>query len=392
MALLDIPLTQVTEADIARLVKNAIPEGHHHDYKEAMIGGSEKDRKDFLADVVSFANAGGGDLIIGVREQRNEKGEPTGIPDEIVDLEINFDKEKLRLGDLIRDAVDPRIPGVDMQQVGSCFVIRVPRSPIGPHMVKIGASRFYSRHTNGRYPLNVSEIRDAVLGGETRRERLRSFRVERVGRIVANETPSPSVDAPKVILHALTLFGGEEFYGRVMSIPYPRRGPALIPIGSRSTGSPHHNLDGYVVGPVYDDDVSPYTQLFKLGHLETVHRAYIAERDKRRFLPAVTLERHCIEVVDAWLELWRNYLLNGRVFLGLTVTGVRGAYMLATDDRAFSVGGAPVDRDVILMDEVEVEDFTLPSDVILRPVFDLLWQAGGWEASPFYGKDGRRAE
>ena len=56
-----------------------------------------------LKDVSSFANADGGDLIIGVDEA---EGIPTAIPGVVV---ADVDAEKLSLEETIRRGIEPRI-------------------------------------------------------------------------------------------------------------------------------------------------------------------------------------------------------------------------------------------------------------------------------------------
>ncbi len=48
-----------------------------------------------------------------------------------------------------------------------------------------------------------------------------------------------------------------------------------------------------------------------------------------------------------------------------------------------------VDRDVIVVPEVVVEDVSEDADWVLQEVFDMMWNAGGWAGSPHYGEDGR---
>lgn len=62
---LNRPLDSVEESDLQELIDNQVPEGKTIEYKEALPGNSDGDKKEFLADVSSFANAAGGDLIFG---------------------------------------------------------------------------------------------------------------------------------------------------------------------------------------------------------------------------------------------------------------------------------------------------------------------------------------
>jgi len=51
MALLDIPLDSITEADVRRLIAAGAAESLYIDYKQATYGGKEADHAELLADV-----------------------------------------------------------------------------------------------------------------------------------------------------------------------------------------------------------------------------------------------------------------------------------------------------------------------------------------------------
>jgi hypothetical protein len=105
MALTDIPLTKITEADLHRLIAGAVSESLYIDYKATKSGGSpygnsDADHKEFLADISSFANAVGGDLVIGMAEKN---GVPTGFSP----FTNHPDEELRRLDDMARTVTRP---------------------------------------------------------------------------------------------------------------------------------------------------------------------------------------------------------------------------------------------------------------------------------------------
>jgi predicted HTH transcriptional regulator len=69
-------LESIEEGDLQDLIDNQVSKGKIMEYKEALPSNSESDKKEFLADVSSFANAAGGDLIFGI-------GEDSGVPIEL---------------------------------------------------------------------------------------------------------------------------------------------------------------------------------------------------------------------------------------------------------------------------------------------------------------------
>ena len=99
-------LDEVDANDIFALQANEVSEGKTLDYKRSLPGDTADEKKEFLADVSSFANAAGGHLIFGIEEA---EGIPTAIPGV---GPINVDQEKQRLENIMRDGLAPRIPGL----------------------------------------------------------------------------------------------------------------------------------------------------------------------------------------------------------------------------------------------------------------------------------------
>ena len=60
---LEKPLEDITEKDLNELIENQVIEKKHLEYKRLLPSGRESDKKEFLADIISFANTSGGDII-----------------------------------------------------------------------------------------------------------------------------------------------------------------------------------------------------------------------------------------------------------------------------------------------------------------------------------------
>ena len=122
-------LSDLTIVDIQAL--KGVAESRYLDFKSAAVGAADRDRREFLADVSAFANASGGDIVFGVSTKDGVAADVTGI--ELADP----DKEKLRLGDLIRSGAEPRLGQFDMvwlpiEGAQGVLVIRIPRSWVAP--------------------------------------------------------------------------------------------------------------------------------------------------------------------------------------------------------------------------------------------------------------------
>jgi hypothetical protein len=269
-----LPLNRIDAAALESLRADAVAEGRQLEYKEQLPGSDDESKREFLRGVTSFANSVGGDLICGVREARDAAGMPTGTPEVIVGLPgANLDQEKLSLESLLLNGIDPRIPSVLFHSIQrgaepSCLLVRIFQSPLRLHMVAYkGMYRFYGRGASGRFQLDVGVRFPEGASSRWRRrhERVRRFRLDRVARVVAGETPIRIGDGPKLMFHALPLTsldvlaripaGGGEQAGD----PEPVDTRLVAPPTTRA-----YNLDGFVAHTTRRDvSAQTYIQLFR---------------------------------------------------------------------------------------------------------------------------------
>jgi hypothetical protein len=206
MSLSNKQLESIQESDLQDLIDNKVSERKIIEYKQSLPSNSHEDKREFLADVSSFANAVGGHLIYGIREE-------SGIPVELCGLQnIDADAQILRLENIVRDCIEPRIPGIHhmraipLQTSTVAIIIRIPRSWALPHVVKFEKHwRFYSRNSAGKYPLDVSEVKALFDLSGTTLERITNFRNERLSKIVAVETPIRLNESAKIVFHIIPL-------------------------------------------------------------------------------------------------------------------------------------------------------------------------------------------
>jgi hypothetical protein len=267
----------ITKADIDLLVANAVGERRTIEYKQQLTVGNDEERREFLADVSSFANAGGGDIIYGVVEKRDDNNKPTGIPERAEGLtSFNADSEIRRLDGIILSGIEPRIPGYRIRSIegfpsGPVLLIRVPKSWAAPHMVTFkNLSRFYSRTSAGKYQLDVREIRSAFTASSDVRARIAAFRTERLGRIIANEAPVGLAATPKIVLHLTPLTILDPGIN-VNLQPLENNHNLTIPIQNAGY-TQRFNLDGFLRYGTYgrSDTCHGYVQVFRSGAFEAV--------------------------------------------------------------------------------------------------------------------------
>jgi len=376
--LLKKPLDQIREEDLQALIKNAVAERKTLEYKQFLPSNTDSDKKEFLADVSSFANASGGDLIYGIVEEG-------GVPRRLEGLVIeNVDQEKSRLESLIRDCIEPRIIGYNIESIKLsnskvAFVIRIPKSWNGPHRVSFkGNDKFYSRNTNGKYPMDVTELRVAFTLSETVAEKSRRFREERVAKIYVNDTPAPVYETAKVVLHLVPFISfspGQRYdISKVKS-----KFKTIIDVGQS-----RWNSDGLL--SCCDGS---YAQLYKNGLIEAVDTTILDPRFAgEKSIPCVKLEEDLIRSLEKYFSLLKELQVDPPIFCFLSLIGVKGYSMPLSREKLFLNGYHLVDRDILLIPEVFVEDYNISPDQVLKPCFDSIWNACGFSECPNY-QDGR---
>jgi hypothetical protein len=401
------PIEQVVEADLRTLIENQVSERKTVEYKQALPGNSDAERKDFLADVSSLANASGGHLVYGMKEA-------AGLPIELCGLEADDpDATVTALDSRIRDGIKPRIPGVVVWPVPltggkRAIVIRVPRSFACPHMVTFAkTSRFYARNSNGKYQLDVDEIRTAFLLSDRVGERIRDFRLDRIAKIRADETPVPVVQTARVVLHVVPL-GAFSPLAQIdlQSVAVVSRELQLIPLGHAAGWDGRFNLEGYVRYPISRDEryASNYLQIFRNGALETVDTSLVPHSATGGHLQAANLKADVIEKLGYYVSSLKLLGADVPFAVAMSLLGVKG-YEIGPRETALMYGNgrfnrdvkcyiaekelAPdkmyrigrFDRDMILVPEVLLESFDTDIAHLMKQPFDVVWNAAGWACS-----------
>ncbi len=382
-------IADITEEDLQRLIDDEVGERKTIEYKATLPADLPEAKKEFLADVSSLANSSGGDIVYGMAEDPK-----TGLPTRLVGLAIdNVDKEILRRQALIRDGIEPRLPLVDIQPVNLLngrviLVIRIPRSWMGPHQVTFrNHAKFYSRDSNGKHQLDVTELRTAFTLSAGLEERIKRFRADRLSNIVADETPVQLGEGARIVVHvvpfsAFELRSGIDVAGAVADTSLRE---LMLPL-CRSTSQSRYNLDGYLTIDIgAQDRPMSYFQLFRTGVIEAVDaRMLRSNRSADKTIPAPLFERNLADSLKRYLTLITKLLVSPPVVVFVSLLNVRG-YSLA-DHVSWDHRDFVVDRDVVMLPDTVVESFEGFGADSLAPCFDALWNACGYAKSRTSGR------
>lgn len=387
--MIEKPIDQIKKEDIESLVAAKVGERRTLDYKQKLPEKTADALREFLYDVASFANASGGDIVFGITDERDADGKSTGLPGAAEGVAAtNLSDTISRLENAVRDGIDPRVQGLRFQSIdgfpkGLVVVLRIPRSWASPHMVTSGGvSRFYSRNSTGKYPLDVREIRAAFLAHAGIEERIRRFVMDRVSKATQGEGPVTFKDGAKLLLHLIPVSALDDGNVRDLTKEASEFRDQLAPL-SRSSFGARFNFDGILVTG-YEQS---YVQVFRSGIIEAGEGQLFRHNNS---IPSISFEETLWSGAARYLRFLQKVEIDLPTFVVATLIGVKGYHLGLSSRYMFyhDIEQVKIDRDILSLPELLIEDYKTNMARALRPTFDALWQACGLKESLNYSPEG----
>jgi len=217
------------------------------------------------------------------------------------------------------------------------------------------------------------------------RDKIKIFRDSRISMIYKNKLPVPFYPSPKIVLHLIpfTSFKSDHNYDLDKPSLYD-----IEPMGS--LGFDHgYNIDGKFTYSSFKQrqESYSYVQLFKNGIIEAVNSKILWSRKEEKIIPIILIEKELIKKVPVYIGVYEKLNIEAPIFLSLSLVDVKG-FKTPKNRDYWSKDLFPIDRDIILIPEIIIEDLEFDPSELLRPIFDLIWNACGYPWSLSYIKDG----
>ncbi len=381
MAISAIPLDQVSEVDLQRLVENRVPESMTLEFKREPYGTSDQAKKTWLKHVSALANTAGGDLIIGIEEVDGVAFRLVGLRSTTADEEIR------RLEQILQDGLEPRLIGTRMHAVplsagGFVLVVRVLRSWNAPHRVVYGDSnRFYGRRARSTFELGVEQLRHAFLGVAETERRLTDFRLERLARLKTGVGEPLLIGPGQLVLHLMPL---QTPVVSISAHDAKQCNAGFAPMGATNWNR-FVNFDGVLLAPGQTSGSRGYTaftQVFRSGRIEAGRGLILFRRsdDDPFFTDYVGSVPDLLRSIPTYVRSLDRLGIAPPFIAMVSLLDVRGSVM--GDPNRMFIGRLPrLDRDDLLFDPVllETAEFVPGWEKIMRPVLDAWWNAHGWD-------------
>lgn len=253
-------------------------------------------------------------------------------------------------------------------------------------------SRFYARNSNGKWQLDVNEIRDAFIASGSVEEKMRSTRLTRILSIGSGETAFRIVDRPKLVTHVMPL----ERFQNPRNVDGSQLNAAhhALTVPSGNVADLRYNLDGCagrgrdLMGESFDA-----IQFFRRGYVEVIDASNSAKAYAEygfSTLPISKIHLRLFNSIACANAVLMASQLAPPYFVWVTLLGVKNCAIPHWGHGFFS--GMPyIQQDSVLLTELMLETVPAePSQIAkaARPILDELWQASGHPHCPYYDEKG----
>jgi hypothetical protein len=367
---------------VAAAIHAEVAEGQSLEFKAELPDRTDKGKAEFLKDVSALANATGGAILFGVVEK-------SGKAESLAGLQLsNPDAEVLRLSQILEAGIEPRVAGIQFAPLklgeSDVLVVDVPQSFDAPHRYLFnGHSRFVQRAGNHVSELNYDQLRSAFNRSGERVSRIREQWASDFGLAKAWR---PFRDGPVCVLRLSSLLAAD---GRQVIDPQTAQDFWSDLIQSDwGGGSPIYNYEGLVVAPGRQErDIEAYTQVHRSGAI-TSYRVVGREWEGDNIFIPGWAERFLLEALPKAHGFLRAQGIAGSAILHMGISNLRGRKFVFTDHGFTSHSSVTIDR--LELPEVLIDNLSdeLNLDAMMKPGFDLIWQAYGQPRCGNYTPDG----
>jgi len=388
-------LTELTESDLQKLIQDEKREDQNLEYKEQTYERNDEGIREMLRDITSIANAYGGMLIVGIREDKE------GLPIEVVGVE-HGEKEAIRIISSCLSNIEDRILGLDAWPVPlsagqHVIVISIPQSLRAPHMITFkDLNQFWIRHGRQKSRMSVAEIRDKFLKAESLMEKLEDFldfRKEKIKKRIGNYYKCWMVISatPVIVTDERIDVFNSQIKNLVQNPPFiSKRGIGVY------CGSPRPSLEGLIAEQLYNYQSTgkgQYLEIFRNGYLEfgLSLASWIESSQDRRVSFHVIASYVVTEYIVSFMYLTKSFF----ELVGILEPIVIRLAFYNASHRVLVIRNKITEEDAERMwkeNDLEIRPMQVPiidhPEKLAKILIDRLWNAFGYEKSNDFDDDG----
>ena len=119
----------------------------------------------------------------------------------------------------------------------------------------------------------------------------------------------------------------------------------------------------------------------------------VYEAGAEKYFPSGGYEKELLNSYSAGVDALKKLVIDPPLIVLVTLANAKG-YRLGIGSIAhpFTSEPIPFDRDVMLIPDVQVESLDRRDIDVLRPILDIIWNAGGYERSLHFDENNNRKQ
>ena len=350
---------QWTAEDLRMLLNNDdLREGQFLDYKKTFdfLEATDKNQRakaknEFRNDVCSFANADGGNIIVGISETN---GLASGFNPITID---NVDKFELDLRNALLP-IQPAVPPVDFAFIlagnGYVVVIHIEKGMLKPYITVEDETtfRFFVRRGNRKEPMSYSEISNDFMHAASLAAEIRRFRAERLSELIEDNPGKFGIIhvIPATFTNSADLIPICDLC-KSGKVPIPNR------LNQYIRGRMLPNVDGVWFPSEGGQRDFQLLRLFNNGSVELKEDLYTRAVQNEEYLISDEFIQAIEDVVEGAVEVYKALDRNPSVYVCTSIIGCKG-YWNYDSRNAIHPLPSKVDRDRILCAPIEIKDIS----------------------------------
>lgn len=233
------------------------------------------------------------------------------------------------------------------------------------------------------HPVHLSEE-------ELLRDRLITFHRERVELIRADKVQPTLTNASRLIVHLIpkqAIVSRKEF--AASDLKKAASNMKSLGMSMHTYGHSRFNADGELFSNG-EKTARSYAQLYRNGIYEGVMcDAVYLQNEHTKVLRDDWCEEAMLTALSGYLKFVKAIGMGVPIWIIASLCGCSGA-KLCRDRNWASHTENGIDRDIVWLPETIVESFDAEPELLLRPVFDVIFNSAGLERSFHYDEHGKR--
>lgn len=381
-------------SSICILIENKVTENLFLEYKKLLNLDTDEQKRELCKDISSFANSEGGIIIYGVSEKN-------GYPDAINGLNVNPNEEELRIRQILDSGIFPKLIGLEFKWIqidnskidNYILLIKINPGINAPYQVIYKKlNKFYKRKGAQVIEMDWLELKNSFTIDNIF-EKIVRFRNKRIKKLKNENLYNSNEKKARIVIHIIPSLSLKiNYYIDLNKFKLENNSiNKYIPtIYDNTWNEKRYNIDGLMLYNKIDkDNLISYLQVFRNGIVEIVDDFWInLGCPNQKKIPVTGIQNSLLKNIKQYINFFEMMNIQYPIFLFLTILNAKGYKINFENNFPINYDQMTLDRNTLFFPEIIIEKKEIIPELLLKPLFDSLWNAFGYDKCLNYDENG----